>query len=169
MHLGRQQVKQVSDNHLRYQRKRRGRLKCVTLPTATESCGAVSTSCVLACRCMPLCAALVVALQVLQFVTRLRQEINEARERAGLERIYLLSKGEGSLLDTRRQEQARCAAATGVFASWLCCVASLQSGTCSVWLTAAAAQAGCAAAAAMPRLAVCSSRSFICNLPWHSS
>jgi hypothetical protein len=56
---------------------------------------------------MPLCAALVVALQVLQFVTRLRQEINEARERAGLERIYLLSKGEGSLLDTRRQEQAR--------------------------------------------------------------
>jgi hypothetical protein len=51
------------------------------------------------------------ALQVLQFVTRLRQEINEARERAGLERIYLLSKGEGSLLDTRRQEQARWAPA----------------------------------------------------------
>jgi hypothetical protein len=60
-----------------------------------------------------------VGLQVLQFVTRLRQEINEARERAGLERIYLLSKGEGSLLDTRRQEQARWEAAV-YSASWLC-------------------------------------------------
>jgi hypothetical protein len=44
-------------------------------------------------------------------VTRLRTEINEARERAGLGRIYLLSKGEGSLMDTRRQEQAKCVAA----------------------------------------------------------
>lgn len=55
--------------------------------------------------------AAVLTLQVLQFVTRLRTEINEARERAGLGRIYLLSKGEGSTLDSRRQEQARCGTA----------------------------------------------------------